>query len=59
MLFVELAKVADCWLRCSDKIGNKPELDFGCLGKFLVGRAKGRMESTSYEVMPIALRQKT
>jgi hypothetical protein len=32
-----------------------PELGFGCLGKFGVGRAKGRMKNTSYEAVPIAL----
>jgi hypothetical protein len=39
----------------SGRISNKPELGLGCLGKFAVGRAKGRMESTGCETMPIAL----
>jgi hypothetical protein len=53
MLFVELAKAGDDWLWRSDRIGNKPELGFGCLGKFVVERVKGRMESTGYEAMSL------
>jgi hypothetical protein len=53
MLFVELAKGRGEWLWRSDRIVNKPELGLGC--KFAVGRAKGGMENTSYEAMPIAL----
>jgi hypothetical protein len=52
---VELAKAGDGWLWHSDRIGNKLELGLGCLGKFVVGRAKGTLESTGYGAMPIAL----
>jgi hypothetical protein len=53
MLFLELLGVVDGWLRRSDRIGNKLELGLSCLGKFVMDRAKGRMESTGYEAMPI------
>jgi hypothetical protein len=36
MLFVDLVKAEDGWLWCSDRIGNKPELELGCFGQFVV-----------------------
>jgi hypothetical protein len=45
MLFVELARVVNGWLRHSDMIHNKPGLEFGCFGKLAVKNAKGRMEN--------------
>jgi hypothetical protein len=55
MLFVKLAKAVDDWWWCNDKIGNIPELGYSCLGKFVMGGAKGWMESTGYEAVAIAL----
>jgi hypothetical protein len=55
MLFVELTKAENDWLWHNDRIGNKSKLGSGCLGKFVVERAKGKMENTGYEAMSIAL----
>jgi hypothetical protein len=55
MLFMELTKGEGDWLWHSGTIGNKSKLGLGCLGEFVMERAKGIMENTGYDVMPIAL----
>jgi hypothetical protein len=45
ILFVELAKVEDCWLWHSDMISNKLEPGLGCFRRLAVERANGKMES--------------
>jgi hypothetical protein len=50
-----VGRAEDDWWWHSDRIGNMAELGCGCLGKFAMGRAKGRMENTGCEVMTIAL----
>jgi hypothetical protein len=55
MLFMESAKAEDGWLWHSDRTGNRPVLELAYFGKFVVERAKGRMENTSCEVMTTTL----
>jgi hypothetical protein len=55
MLFMESAKAEDGWLWHSDRTGNRQVLELAYFGKFVVERAKGRMENTSCEVMATAL----
>jgi hypothetical protein len=45
MLFVELAKAEDDWLWHNDIIGNKRELEFGCFGRLVMEKVKGKMGS--------------
>jgi hypothetical protein len=54
MLFGELAKVTSDWFWCNGMTGNRSELGLGCLNKFVVERAKGRMESIVGGGEPIA-----
>jgi hypothetical protein len=54
-LFVELVKAVGDWLWCSDRIGNRPELDLDCLDNSTMGGKKGKMENTSCEMKAIAL----
>jgi hypothetical protein len=51
MVFVEFMKVERSLSWPSDRTGNKMELELGCFGRFVVGRAKGRMENTSCGAM--------
>jgi hypothetical protein len=51
MLFVELAKIEDGWLLRNGRIGNMPELGIGYFGMLVVGKVKGRMESTDCEAV--------
>jgi hypothetical protein len=39
----------------SDKFGKRTELGLGCLDNSTMGRTKGKMENTSYEMKAIAL----
>jgi hypothetical protein len=55
ILFVELVKVEAGLLWCSDRTSNKLELELGCFGRFVVERAKDRMENTGCGVMANAL----
>jgi hypothetical protein len=48
VLFVELMKVVDDWLWCSDRIDNKPKLGLGYLDSSTMGRMKGKIESIGY-----------
>jgi hypothetical protein len=45
ILFVELARVQDGWLWCSDMISNKLDLGLGYFRRLAVERANGKMES--------------
>jgi hypothetical protein len=55
MVFVEFVKAEGSLLWPSDRTGNKMELELGCFGRFVVGRAKGRMENTGCGAMANAL----
>jgi hypothetical protein len=45
MLFGELANCVGGWLWHNDMTSNRPELALGCIGRLVVEKAKGRMES--------------
>jgi hypothetical protein len=55
MLSGELARAMGDWLWHSNRIGNELEFGLGCLDNSVLGRTKGRMESTGYEARAIAL----
>jgi hypothetical protein len=55
MSFVGLAKAGGDWLWHSDRIDNRLEVALGCMGEFVVERAKDRMENIGDEAEPIAL----
>jgi hypothetical protein len=54
MLSVELVKVEDDWLWCSDMTGNMLEVGFGYFGRLRLENAEGRMENITGDVEPIA-----
>jgi hypothetical protein len=54
ILFVELVKVEDDWLWCSDMIGNKLELGLGYFCRLTVERVNGKIESIGGGGGPIA-----
>jgi hypothetical protein len=54
ILFVELAKIVGGWLWRNDMIGNRSELEFGCLDRLVAETAKDRMESIVGGRVPIA-----
>jgi hypothetical protein len=54
ILFVELVKVEDDWLWCSDMIGNKLELGLGYFRRLAVERVNGKIESIGGGGGPIA-----
>jgi hypothetical protein len=51
---VELVKVEDDWLWCSDMIGNKLELGLGYFCRLTVERVNGKIESIGGGGGPIA-----